>query len=79
MDIQTAEASSDPSTINTALQSAIDQLNSILDKMDGFAERGTADTKGSGYTPDWIITSVSQALVDPLIRYLIATLEALAS
>lgn len=77
VDIQTAEASTDPSTINTAYQSAIDQLNSILDKTDGCAERSTPDTGGSGYTPDWITTSVSQALVDPLIRDLIATLEAL--
>ena len=77
IDIQTAEASSDPSTINTAYQSAIDQLNSILDKTDGCSERGTPDTQASGYTPDWIITSESQALIDPLIRDLIAALEAL--
>ena len=76
-DIQTAEASTDPSTINTAYQSAIDQLNSILDKTDGCAERGTPDTEGSGYTPDWIITCESQAKIDPLIRDLITTLEAL--
>lgn len=84
MDIQTAEASSelltvasDPSTIGMAYQSAIDQLNSILGKTDGCAERGTPDTIGSGYTPDWITTCESQALIDPHIRELIATLEAL--
>jgi len=75
MDIQIAETSTDPSTINTAYQSAIDQLNSILDKTDGSAERGTPDTQGSGYTPDWITTCASQAQIDPLIRDLITTLE----
>lgn len=75
--IQTAEASSDPVVINAAYQSAIDQLNSILDKTDGCAERGTPDTIGSGYTPDWITSCESQALIDPLIRELIASLEAL--
>ena len=76
MDIQTAEASTDPSTINTAYQSAIDQLNSILDKTDGCAERGTPDTPSTpGETPDWIATCESQAQIDPLIRDLITTLE----
>jgi hypothetical protein len=77
MDIQTAEASSDPTVINAAYQSAIVQLNAILDKTDGCAERGTPDTIGSGYTPDWITSCESQALIDPLIRDLIASLEAL--
>jgi len=76
-DIQTAEASSDPTVINSAYQNAIVQLNAILDKIDGCAERGTPDTIGSGYTPDWITSCESQALIDPLIRILIASLEAL--
>jgi beta propeller repeat protein len=75
--IQAAEASSDPSTINTAYQKAIDQLNSILDLTDGCSERGIPDTKGSGYAPDWITTCTSQAKLDPHIRDLIATLKAL--
>ena len=76
-DIEIASASSDPSTQITAYQSAIDQLNSILSKTDGCSERGAPDIKGSGYTPDWIVTCESQALVDPLIRDLISTLETL--
>lgn len=78
LDIQTAEASTDPSVINTAYQSAIDQLNSILDKTDGCSERGTPDTPSTlGETPDWIITCEAQAQIDPLIRELITILEAL--
>ena len=77
IDIQIAIASTDPATQKTAYQSAMDQLNSILEKTDGCSQRGTPDTEGSGYTPDWITTCASQALIDPLIRNLIADLEAL--
>jgi beta propeller repeat protein len=77
--VQTAMASTDPTTQKTAYQSAIDQLNSILDKTDGCSERGAPDTTGSGYTPDWITTCPSQALIDPPIRNLIAIIETLLS
>ena len=77
MELQVAETTTDSATQNSAYQSAVDQLHSMLEKMDGFAERGSADVKGSGFTPDWIITANSQGLVDPLIRDLIVSLEAL--
>jgi beta propeller repeat protein len=77
IDIETAMASTNHTTQRTAYQSAIYQLNSLFEKTDGCSERGTPDTRGSGYTPDWIITCDSQALIDPLIRDLIATLETL--
>jgi hypothetical protein len=73
-DIRNAEALTDPTMKNAEYLSAIDHLNALLDKTDGFAERGAADTKGSGYTPDWIITAQGQASIDPLIRELITTL-----
>ena len=77
VDIEAAMASPDPATQKAACQSAIDQLNAILDKTDGCSERGTPDTIGSGYTPDWIITCTSQAEIDPPIRELITTLQTL--
>lgn len=39
---------------------AIAHLDAILDKTDGCVQRGTPDTIGSGYTPDWIINCPSQ-------------------
>ena len=35
-------------------QSAIDQLDGLIVKMDGWSLRGSADVAGSGFTPDWI-------------------------
>ncbi len=75
IDIETAMTSTNTTVQETAYQSAIDQLNSLLEKTDGCSERGTPDTQGSGYTPDWITTCVSQALIDPLIRELITMLQ----
>jgi hypothetical protein len=75
-DITNAEALTDPVAKNAAYLSALDHLNSLLVKTDGFAERGAADTPGSGYTPDWIITEEGQAIVDPMIRDLIAIVTA---
>lgn len=75
MDIETAMTSPAPAIQTAAYQSAIDQLNSILDKTDGCAERGTPDTIASGYTPDWITTCTSQTEIDPLIRDLISKLQ----
>lgn len=75
--IKAAEESTKPARRTAEYQSALDQLNSILDKTDGCALRGTPDTQGSGFTPDWIITCPSQALIDPLIGNSITTLEAL--
>ena len=60
-----------------SFQSAIDQLNAILEKTDGYMLRGAPDNKGSGFTPDWITTSASQELIDPLIRGAINTIQAL--
>jgi hypothetical protein len=60
-----------------SFQSAIDQLNSVLEKTDGYMLRGAPDLTGSGFTPDWITTSTSQELIDPLIRGAINTIQAL--
>jgi len=75
--IQAAAKATDSASRMTNCQSAIDQLNSILDKTDGSALRGTPDTKGSRYTPDWIVTSESQALIEPLIRDSVTMLQTL--
>jgi beta propeller repeat protein len=75
--VQAAADSSNPKKEAAQYQSALNQLNSILDKMDGTLLRGTPDMTGSGYTPDWITTSTSQELVTPLITSSIATLQAL--
>lgn len=74
VDIKNAEALTDSAAKNAEYLSAIDHLNSLLYKTDGFAERGAADPKGSDYALDWIVTAEGQALVDPQIRELIATL-----
>jgi len=76
-EIESAMQSTDPSIQISAYQSALNNLNSILDKTDGCSERDLPDSKESGYTPDWIITCASQAIVDPLLRDLITTLETL--
>jgi Tol biopolymer transport system component len=76
-DIEAAMASTDPTIQKAAYQNATDQLNSILDKTDGCSERGTPDTKGSGYTPDWITMCASQAKIDPLIRELLTMVQTL--
>lgn len=76
-DIEAAKASTDPAFQKDAYQNATDQLNAILDKTDGCSERGTPDTIGSGYTPDWITTCASQAKIDPLIRDLITMVQTL--
>ena len=75
--IQAAADSTNPKKEAAQYQSALNQLFSILDKMDGTLLRGTPDTTGSGYTPDWITTSTSQELLTPLITGSIATLQAL--
>lgn len=36
-------------------QSAIDQLNGLINKLDGYSAGRGADMPGSGFTPDWII------------------------
>jgi beta propeller repeat protein len=38
------------------LQSAIDQLDSLIGKLDGWSSERGADIPGSGFTPDWITT-----------------------
>jgi beta propeller repeat protein len=75
--IQAAADSTGPADRTANYQNAMDQLNSILDKTDGCALRGTPDTKGTGFTPDWIITCGSQELIDPLIRSSLTMLQAL--
>jgi len=76
-DIEAAMASTNPATQKASYQNATDQLNSILDKTDGCSERGSPDTKASGYTPDWITTCASQSKIDPLIRELISIVQTL--
>lgn len=61
----------------TNYQGAINQLNSILDKTDGDALRGVPDIAGSGFTPDWITTSESQAKIQPLMASAITMLKEL--
>jgi beta propeller repeat protein len=46
-------------------QSAIDQLNGLINKLDGWTLRGGADMPGSGFTPDWIIAA---QYLDQVIR-----------
>lgn len=75
--IKTAAGSTKPARRTAEYQSALDQLNSILDMTDGCALRSTPDTTRTGFTPDWIITCASQELIGPLIRSSIAILEAL--
>jgi beta propeller repeat protein len=75
--IQAAGDSTDPAGKTAHYQGAIGQLNSILDKTDGCAFRGTPDTTGTGFTPDWIIACESQALIEPLIEYSVALLQTL--
>lgn len=75
--IKAAEESTKPARRTAEYQSALDQISSILDKTDGCALRGTPDTPGSGFTPDWIITCPSQAQIYPQIGSSIAILEEL--
>ena len=58
-------------------QSAIDQLNSILDKTDGCSLRGRHDEIGSGYTPDWITNLTAQETIYPQINSCLITLQTL--
>jgi TolB protein len=46
-------------------QNAIDQLNSLINKVDGWSLRGSADIPRSGFTPDWI---TFPAYMDQMIR-----------
>ena len=55
------------------LQSAIDILGGLIGKVDGRSQRGTADTPGSGFTPDWITTYA----LDSNVRYCRAELQIL--
>jgi hypothetical protein len=47
------------------LQSAIDQLNSLINKLDGWSSERGADMPGSGFTPDWITAPL---YLDQMIR-----------
>ena len=47
------------------LQSAIDQLNGLIGKVDGWSLRGSADVAGSGFTPDWI---TGPFFIDQMVR-----------
>jgi TolB protein len=47
-------------------QNSIDQLNDLINKVDGWSLRGSADIPGSGFTPDWI---TYPAYMDQMIRY----------
>ena len=69
--IQAAADSTHPAGVKANYKRAIHQLNSVLYKTDGCALRGTPDK------PDWIITCVSQALIEPLIRSSITMVQAL--
>ncbi len=75
--IQAAADATHPASRRAKYQRAINQLNSILDKTDGCALRGTPDKTGTGFRPDWMITCESQELIDPLIRSSITILQAL--
>jgi beta propeller repeat protein len=75
--IETGAKSADLDRRMAHYQSAIDQLNSVLDKTDGCALRGIVDGAGSGHTPDWVISCASQALLDLSIRNSIANLQTL--
>jgi beta propeller repeat protein len=75
--IQAAAEATDSASRMANCQSAIDQLNSILDKTDGCDLRGKPDTTGKGFTPDWIIGCESQALIEPLIMDSLAMLQTL--
>lgn len=75
--VKAAADSTYPAVKTAGYQSAIDQLNSLLDKTDGCALRGTPDTTRTGFTPDWIITCASQELIDPLIRSSLTILQTL--
>jgi TolB protein len=46
-------------------QSAIDQLNDLINKVDGWSLRGSADMPGSSFTPDWI---TYPSYMDQMIR-----------
>jgi beta propeller repeat protein len=52
--IQAAVDAQDLQVRKAKCQNAIDQLNDLISKVDGWTQRGAADIAGSGYTPDWI-------------------------
>jgi TolB protein len=49
----------------TYLQRTINQLNSLIDKVDGWTLREAADIPGYGFTPDWITAPI---FLDQMIR-----------
>ncbi len=55
-------------------QNAISQLNELINKVDGWTQRGSADTAGSGYTPDWITAPL---YMDQIISYCVTSLQTL--
>jgi TolB protein len=75
--IQAAAEATDSASRMANCQSAMDQLNSIVDKTDGCDLRGRPDTTGKGFTPDWITGCESQALIEPLIMNSVAMLQTL--
>jgi len=52
--IEAAANTQNLKTRSKYLQNAIDQLNDLIPKVDGWSLRGSADVAGSGFTPDWI-------------------------
>jgi len=76
--IDAATKSTKPAGSSADYQGALNQLKAILGKTDGCVLRGTPDMASSGFTPDWLVTCPSQALIDPVIRSTIMILEALS-
>ena len=63
--IEAAAYAQNPKLRTKYLQSAIDQLNSLINKLDGWSSERGADMPGSGFTPDWITAPI---YLDQMIR-----------
>ena len=57
VDIESASLAQNMKLRSKYLQSAIDQLNDMIPKLDGWSLRRLADVAGSGFSPDWITTA----------------------
>jgi hypothetical protein len=63
--IKTVANTPDISVRSRGFQTAIDQLNELISKVDGWSLRHSADVAGSGFTPDWITAPV---YLDQMVR-----------
>ncbi len=77
--IQTAANADDSQIQRTHYQNAIDQLNVLITKTDGYILRGTPDKPGSRYTPDWITNSIAQSAIYPQIKECLTILQMLVA